>query len=65
MSKFDNVRLGPNEPFSKICTHCVLIGYSMTRRAMTAAFSPQDEPDVLCKIQWHFDGAEILGHRRW
>jgi len=50
--KFDNVRLGPNEPFSKICTHCVLIGYSMTRRAMTAAFSPQDEPDVLCKIQY-------------
>ena len=50
--KFDNVRLGPNEPFSKICTHCVLIGYSMTRRAMTAAFSPQDEPHVLCKIQY-------------
>ena len=50
--KFDNVRLGPNEPFSKICTHCVLIGYSMTRRAMTAAFSPEDEPDVLCKIQY-------------
>jgi len=50
--EFDNVRLGPNEPFSKICTHCVLIGYSMTRRAMTAAFSPQDEPDVLCKIQY-------------
>ena len=50
--KFDNVKsLGPNEPFSKICTHCVLIGYSMTRR-MTAAFSPQDEPDVLCKIQY-------------
>ena len=24
----------------------------MTRRAMTAAFSPQDEPDVLCKIQY-------------
>ena len=50
--KFDNVRLGQNEPFSKICTHCVLIGYSMTRRAMTAAFSPQDEPHVLCKIQY-------------
>ena len=50
--KFDNLHLGSDEPFSKICTHCVLIGYSMTRRAMTAAFSPKDEPDVLCKIQY-------------
>ena len=50
--KFDNVHLERDEPFSKVCTHCVLIGYSMTRRAMTAAFSPQDEPDVLCKIQY-------------
>ena len=34
----------------------------MTRRAMTAAFSPQDEPDVVQNSVWHFDGAEILGH---
>jgi hypothetical protein len=51
-NEFENVRLGPNEPFSTVCTHCVLIGFSMTRRAMTAAFSPKDEPDVLCKIQY-------------
>jgi hypothetical protein len=29
-----------------------LIGYNMTRRAMTAAFQPADEPGVLCKLQY-------------
>ena len=44
--------LGPGEPLSKVCTHCVLIGYNLTRRAMTAAFKPEHEPGVLCKIQY-------------
>ena len=50
--KFPNVSLGKDEPFSKVCTHVVLIGYNLTRRAMTAAFTPKDEPGVLCKIQY-------------
>ena len=49
---FRGVRLGANEPFSAVCKHCVLIGYNLTRRAMTAAFRPADEPGVLCKLQY-------------
>lgn len=52
LGKFENVSLAKDEPLSQICTRCVLIGYSMTRRAMTAAFTPKDEPDVLYKIQY-------------
>ena len=50
--KFSNVSLRKDEPFSKVCTHVILIGYNLTRRAMTAAFTPKDEPGVLCKIQY-------------
>jgi len=50
--KFRNVSLQRNEPLSKVCTHVVLIGYNLTRRAMTAAFNPKDEPRILCKIQY-------------
>ena len=46
------VHLGADEPFSSVCKHCVLIGYNLTRRAMTAAFTPADEPGVLCKLQY-------------
>ena len=46
------VHLGADEPFSNVCKNCVLIGYNMTRRAMTAAFQPADEPGVLCKLQY-------------
>ena len=46
------VHLGANEPFSNVCKHVVLIGYNLTRRAMTAAFQPADEPGVLCKLQY-------------
>ena len=46
------LHLGANEPFSEVCKHVVLIGYNITRRAMTAAFQPADEPDVLCKLQY-------------
>ena len=46
------VQLGLNEPFSSVCKHVVLIGYNLTRRAMTAAFTPADEPGVLCKLQY-------------
>ena len=46
------LNLGANEPFSNVCKHVVLIGYNLTRRAMTAAFQPADEPGVLCKLQY-------------
>jgi hypothetical protein len=49
---FSGLQLGPNEPFSSVCKHVVLIGYNLTRRAMTAAFQPADEPGVLCKLQY-------------
>ena len=49
---FSGVHLGADEPFSNVCKHCVLIGYNLTRRAMTAAFQPADEPGVLCKLQY-------------
>jgi hypothetical protein len=49
---FGGLQLGPNEPFSSVCKHVVLIGYNLTRRAMTAAFQPADEPGVLCKLQY-------------
>jgi hypothetical protein len=26
-NEFNDVQLGPHEPFSKICTHCMLIGF--------------------------------------
>ena len=52
LGKFENVSLAKDEPLSQICTRCVLIGYSMTRRAMTAAFTPKDEPNALYKIQY-------------
>ena len=50
---FSGLQLGSNEPFSSVCKHVVLIGYNMTRRAMTAAFQPADEPGVLCKLQYN------------
>ena len=49
---FSGLQLGLNEPFSSVCKHVVLIGYNLTRRAMTAAFTPADEPGVLCKLQY-------------
>ena len=49
---FSGLQLGSNEPFSSVCKHVVLIGYNLTRRAMTAAFQPADEPGVLCKLQY-------------
>ena len=49
---FGGLQLGSNEPFSSVCKHVVLIGYNLTRRAMTAAFQPADEPGVLCKLQY-------------
>ena len=49
---FSGLQLGSNEPFSSVCKHVVLIGYNLTRRAMTAAFTPADEPGVLCKLQY-------------
>ena len=50
--KFPGLSLQPNIPFSSICKHVILIGYNLTRRAMTAAFTPADEPNVLCKLQY-------------
>ena len=49
---FGVLGLGANDPLSKVCKHVVLIGYNMTRRAMTAAFRPASEPRVLCKVQY-------------
>mmetsp|Transcript_8505 Transcript_8505/g.28535 ORF Transcript_8505/g.28535 Transcript_8505/m.28535 type:complete len:310 (-) Transcript_8505:52-981(-) len=49
---FAGVRLEDDAPFSSVCSHCVVIGYNLTRRAMTAAFTPKDEPNVLCKLQY-------------
>ena len=49
---FDGVELGTHEPLSKVCTHVVLIGYNLTRRAMTAAFRPSNEQTALFKIQY-------------
>ena len=48
---FRGLHLG-DELFSNVCKHVVLIGYNLTRRAMTAAFQPADEPGVLCKLQY-------------
>ena len=50
--KFPGIRLEKNIPFSSVCKHTILIGYNLTRRAMTAAFTPADEPNVLCKLQY-------------
>jgi hypothetical protein len=50
--KFGDLGLGANDPLSNVCTHVVLIGYNLTRRAMTAAFRPASEPNVLCKVQY-------------
>ena len=55
--KFPGVRLERNEPLSKVATHCVLIGYNLTRRAMTTAFTPKDEPGVLCKLLYQISTA--------
>lgn len=41
---------GGQTRFSDTCTHVILIGYNLTRRAMTAAFSPKDNPHVLFQI---------------
>ena len=49
---FAGVRLEDDAPFSSVCSHCVVIGYNLTRRAMTAAFTPKDELNVLCKLQY-------------
>ena len=49
---FVGVSLEDDAPFSSVCSHCVVIGYNLTRRAMTAAFTPKDEPNVLCKLQY-------------
>ena len=35
------------EPFGSVCPHVVLLGFTLTRRAMTAAFTPADEPNTL------------------
>ena len=50
--KFGDLGLDANDPLSNVCTHVVLIGYTMTSRAMTAAFYPASEPNVLCKVQY-------------
>ena len=50
--RFGDLGLGTNDPLSKVCKHVVLIGYNLTRRAMTAAFCPASEPSVLCKVQY-------------
>ena len=50
--RFGDLGLGANDPLSKVCKHVVLIGYNLTRRAMTAAFRPASEPSVLCKVQY-------------
>lgn len=49
---FEGVFLGANEPLSKVCTHVVVIGYNLMRRATTAAFRPSSEQNVLYKIQY-------------
>lgn len=54
---FEGVQLGSKEPLSKVVTHCVLIGYNLTRRAMTTAFTPEDEPGVLCKLLYQISTA--------
>jgi len=55
--KFPGIRLERNEPLSKVATHCVLIGYNLTRRSMTTAFTPKDEPGVLCKLLYQISTA--------
>jgi len=50
--RFSGMNLAQDAPFSTICSHCVVLGYNLTRRAMTAAFSPRDETGVLMKLQY-------------
>jgi len=50
--RFAGMHLAQDAPFSTICSHCVVLGYNLTRRAMTAAFSPRDETGVLMKLQY-------------